>query len=425
MTKQINRTILLSLTALVLSFTACVKGDFETPPITVPHVNFKANTTISELLLQHPGTAVDSIGDTIIISGIITANDESGNFYKAMVIQDSTAAILLSINKKSLYADYRVGQRLYVKCNGMYIGKYSGLPQLGYIYNGGIGQLPDVLMKDHFFLDGLPSQENIPEPLVVTPGSLNATMYSMLVRLENVSFDDAGSPWATTDATTDRSLTDVTAKFVVRTSNYATFAANLIPGGSGTIQGILGYYGNTSTYQLALRDLKDVIGFVNVKVLFSESFATSLGGFTTQNVAGDQVWSYDALYGAKMSGFAASANHANEDWLISPAIDLSAAATGVLRFSHAINKGDLATVQSDHTVWISKNYSSGAPSTASWEQLTVPGYPAGSDWNFVSSGDVVIPAAYLGHTNVKIAFKYLCSNSQSATWEVKGIKVTE
>jgi hypothetical protein len=426
MTKQINRTILLSLTAIVLILTACVKGDFETPPIVVPHVNFKANTTISQLLLQHPSNSCDSIGDTIIISGIVTANDQSGNIYKAIVIQDSTAGILISINKTSLYADFRVGQRVFVKCMGMYIGKYSELPQLGYIYGTGIGQLPKTLINDHLFLDGLPSQDNVPEPLVVTPGAtMDKTMLNKLVRIENISFVDAGESWATTDATTDRALVDVNAtEFVVRTSNYANFAANLIPAGSGTIQGILGYYGNKKTYQLAIRDTKDIIGFKNVKIFFSESFASSLGAFTTQNVLGDQVWSSSA-YGATMSGFATSANHANEDWLISPAIDLSDAATGILRFSHTINKGDLASVQSDHTVWISKDYSSGAPSTASWEQLTVPGYPAGTDWNFVSSGDVVIPAAYLGQTNVKIAFKYLSSASQSATWEIKGVKVTE
>jgi hypothetical protein len=80
---------------------------------------------------------------------------------------------------------------------------------------------------------------------------------------------------------------------------------------------------------------------------------------------------------------------------------------------------------SDQTVWISKNYTSGAPSTATWTQLTVPIYPTGSDWTFVSSGDVVIPSAYLGQANVKIAFKYLSSTSESGTWEINNIKVTE
>ena len=100
MNKHINRTILLSLTALVLSLTACVKGDFETPPIIVPKVAFKANSTISALLIKYPG-ACDSIRDTVIISGIVTANDESGNLYKKMVIQDGTAGLEVEIDQTS------------------------------------------------------------------------------------------------------------------------------------------------------------------------------------------------------------------------------------------------------------------------------------------------------------------------------------
>ncbi|MEI6748546.1 MAG: DUF5689 domain-containing protein [Bacteroidales bacterium] len=420
MNKHINRTILLSLTALVLSLTACVKGDFETPPIIVPKVAFKANSTISALLIKYPG-ACDSIRDTVIISGIVTANDESGNLYKKMVIQDGTAGLEVEIDQTSLYLDYRVGQRVFIKCQGMYLGRYNNLPQIGYIYNGNIGRLPAVFIKPHIFLDSLPGKKI--EPIVVLPTSLNISMVSKLVRIEGVSFADAGSPWADATASGDRGLEGGPTTFVVRTSNFASFATQVIPSGSGTIQGILSLFG--TTYQLAIRDTSDIIGFKNIKTFFSESFASSLGAFTTVSVTGDQVWGYNASYGAVMSGFANTINNANEDWLISPAIDLTTAASGILKFSHAINKGDVASVQSDHTVWISKNYSSGAPASATWEQLTVPGYPAGTDWTFVSSGDVVIPAAFIGQTNVKIAFKYLSSSTQSASWEIKSVKVTE
>ncbi len=412
-------SILFVLAIIAFSFSSCVKGEFDEPPITIPKVDFKANSTIADLLIKYPG-ACDSVKDTIVISGIVTANDESGNIYKAIVIQDATAGLLVAINQTSLYADYRVGQRVFIKCQGMYLGRYHGLPQLGYTNSGAIGQLPAVLIRQHIFADSLPGKKV--EPLVVLPTALNISMVNKLVRLENVAFTDAGSPWADDAASGDRGLDGGPTTFIVRTSNYSNFATLPIPSGNGTIQGILSIY--NTTYQLTIRDTSDIIGFKNTKTFFSESFASGLGNFTTQNVLGAQVWTFSASYGAVMSGFAGG-NNANEDWLISPAINLTGAASGILRFSHAINKGDLATVQSDHTVWISKNYSSGAPSTATWEQLTVPGYPTGSDWTFVSSGDVVIPAAYLGQTNVKIAFKYLSTAAQSASWEIKSVKVTE
>jgi len=420
MNKFINRSILLGLSAIVLTLTACVKGDFETPPIFIPKVNFKANSTISALLLKYPG-ACDSVKDTVIISGIVTANDESGNLYKKIVIQDGSAGLEVELDQTSLYTDYRIGQRLFIKCKGMYLGRYNNLPQLGYIYNGSIGRLPATFIKQHIFPDSLPGKPV--EPLVIIPTSLNISMVNKLVRLEGVSFTDAGSPWADAAASGDRGLEGGPTTFVVRTSNFANFATEAIPSGSGTIQGILSLFG--TTYQLTIRDTSDIIGFKNIKTFFSESFASGLGAFTTVSVLGDQVWTYNATYGATISGFANSANNANEDWLISPAINLTGANTGILKFSHAINKGDLASVQSDHTVWISKDYSSGTPTSATWVQLSVPGYPVGSNWTFVSSGDVVIPTAYLGQTNVKIAFKYLSSSTQSATWEIKSVKVTE
>jgi hypothetical protein len=413
-------SILFGAAIISFSLSSCVKGDFDTPHIIVPKVDFKANTTISALLLKYPGSC-DSISDTVIISGIVTANDESGNLYKKFVIQDETAGIEVDVDQTSMYIDYRVGQRIFIKCQGMYLGRYNGLPQLGYIYNGSIGRLPKIYIDQHIFPDSLPGKPI--EPIVVLPGALDNSMVNKLVRMEDVSFADAGSTWAEPETYGERGLEGGPTNFIVRTSNFANFATKIIPSGNGTVQGILSLFG--TTYQLTIRDTKDIIGFQNINTFFSIPFTAGLGTCTAVSVLGDQVWTSSTSYGAVMSGFANSTNNANEDWLITPAIDLTTAASGKVKFSHAINKGDVALVQSDHTVWISKNYSSGAPSTATWEQLTVPGYPAGTDWTFVSSGDVIIPSAYLGQANVKIAFKYLSSSSQSASWEIKNLKVTE
>ena len=162
--------------------------------------------------------------------------------------------------------------------------------------------------------------------------------------------------------------------------------------------------------------------FKTTGIYLDESFSTGLGGFTAQSVSGDQVWSWIQPYGACMSGYSGGL-YLNEDWLISPAMDLSSANNAILRFSHAINKGDIAHVTTNHTVWISKSYTSGLPVVSDWEQLTVPGYPTGDNWNFVASGDVLIPAAYCGQVNVRFAFKFLSSITESATWEIKDVSV--
>jgi len=147
---------------------------------------------------------------------------------------------------------------------------------------------------------------------------------------------------------------------------------------------------------------------------FSIPFTAGLGTFTTNNVTGAQVWSSSASYGAVMSGFA-TVNNPNEDWLISPEIDLTSIGSAAITFEHAINKGLVANVKTDHTLWISTD------NGASWEQLTNMTYPVGNSWTFVSAGEIVIDK-YVGH-KVKIAFKYISSAASSASWEIKNFKV--
>lgn len=151
-------------------------------------------------------------------------------------------------------------------------------------------------------------------------------------------------------------------------------------------------------------------------------FTSGLGGFTVYDVLGDQTWKSDATYGAKMSAFADGASHANEDWLISPVLDLTSKSDVKLTFEHAINKGDVSNLKSNHTLWISKDYTGGDPTQASWEQVVITTYPDGTSWNFVSSGEIVLPAAYMT-SNVHFAFKYLSSDVESATWEIKNLVV--
>ena len=152
------------------------------------------------------------------------------------------------------------------------------------------------------------------------------------------------------------------------------------------------------------------------------SFTSGLGNFTTYNVLGDQVWQSDKTYGAKMSGYADGASHANEDWLISPALNLAGKSGVTVVYEHAINKGDLANLTTNHTMWVSTNYAGGDPAAATWEQVEITTYPDGKSWTYVSSGAIAIPEAYM-QDNVRFAFKYLCSDKESATWEIRNLVV--
>lgn len=161
--------------------------------------------------------------------------------------------------------------------------------------------------------------------------------------------------------------------------------------------------------------------------IFAESFNASLGGFDQYSVSGTLNWiqkSYKGSGYANMSGYDTKSN-ANEDWLISPSINLVENSNAVLTFEHTINKGDVTNLKTNHTLWISTNYESGDPYKATWTQLPITEYPTGISWTFVESGAINFPDFVLGESNVRFAFKYLCSDSESATWEIRKIVLLE
>lgn len=160
-------------------------------------------------------------------------------------------------------------------------------------------------------------------------------------------------------------------------------------------------------------------------VVFEESFATSQGNFEIDNKqlpeGGTFVWKHDAgtpeggnpYYYMKASAFINKAAKASESWLISPEVDLSTATNATLTFMHIINHaGDMQTQQ---TLWVTET------STENWQQVTIPNYPAGNNWNEVSSGNIDL-SAYAGK-KIKFAFKYVSTTADAATWEVYDVKV--
>ena len=154
----------------------------------------------------------------------------------------------------------------------------------------------------------------------------------------------------------------------------------------------------------------------------SETFETGIGSFTTQSVSGDQVWEYSAQYKyMSISGYVATVNNANEDWLISPKIDLSGVTAAKLTFDHVARY--FANMKNEATVWVSENYVSGLPSTASWKQLTTKTFTDPGNWTLSPSGEISL-TAYAGK-KITIAFKYISTATKAGTWEVKNFLVEE
>jgi len=238
---------------------SCIKGDLDTPVIIVPHFTPDTTiTTIPQLIAMHTPGGLETIKKNVIVQGVVVANDESGNFYKQIIIEDDIAGLQIQIEQKLLYNTYKLGQRVFIKCKGLALGEYGGNMQLGYIINGAIGRIPADSINTHIFLEGFP--ETVPAPINLTIPTLSASKLNMLVSLDSIHFTEAGQPFSLVSATTNRNMVDQHGNtLILRTSNYATFQANLIPSGTGTVTGVLSIF--NGGYQFFIRDLNDLKGF--------------------------------------------------------------------------------------------------------------------------------------------------------------------
>src|SRR5687768_14204136 len=98
---------------IAIGFTSCKKR-FDQPPGFI-QPNITANKTIAQLKSMYSGTGFLPITDDIIIEGVVVADDKSGNYYKAIVVQDSTAGIEIQLDGTNLYTDFPVGRKIYLK----------------------------------------------------------------------------------------------------------------------------------------------------------------------------------------------------------------------------------------------------------------------------------------------------------------------
>ncbi|MBO4666018.1 MAG: hypothetical protein J5612_04010 [Paludibacteraceae bacterium] len=126
-------------------------------------------------------------------------------------------------------------------------------------------------------------------------------------------------------------------------------------------------------------------------------------------------WQYNSSYGAvcKTKG--------NPHWLHTPVYNLEGAKSATVEFEHALNFANVSDMTTQQTMWITPNFSDVTSST--WTQLTIPNYPSGSNWTFVST-KVDIPTNLLGKHTV-IAFKYDVPEEGSNTpnWEIKNLHI--
>ena len=236
----------------------------------------------------------------IYIRGRVTTDDQGGNFYKTLCIQQmeegKQQALRISVDAGSASGLYPRGQEILIRVDGLAIGRYSNQPQLclpsynnnvyAYYANEKIGwapgRIPAAIFKEHTQCIGLPDvKELVYEELEVKTFNdildikKAREMDGWLVRLKNMRYTgeyekgnkcEPGDPETNSNANvfapTTNNLNYPQSRIIassidqttnVSTSEYAKFAHFYLPGADqngvancgdyvGDVEGILGFY---------------------------------------------------------------------------------------------------------------------------------------------------------------------------------------
>ncbi|MDO9153929.1 MAG: DUF5689 domain-containing protein [Paludibacter sp.] len=332
-----KNSMIIGIFALILSvFASCTPTDFD--PIPVDKLmgdSLVANYTVAELLEAYKSdtdkfsdiklTTKNSIvkdaglfttkliqaNNDLIIKGVVTSSDVEGNIYKYMTIQETgvnSRAVKISIDASGLSAIYPVGQRVWVKLNGLYLGNYAQSPQIGShyvnktrvvvdtvnkvdVYRIEPGRIPYPIAQKAIHAFGMPDVK-LAKADTMTIAQIRAgghAVINKLVCIKNAYFTGRGADYGLPVALKDqdlifapstngigypqsREIRDPSGTIFISTSEFSKFASFKLPssGNIGNITAIVGWYNDkkpninpTSTttevyHQLTLRGIFDL-----------------------------------------------------------------------------------------------------------------------------------------------------------------------
>lgn len=160
---------------------------------------------------------------------------------------------------------------------------------------------------------------------------------------------------------------------------------------------------------------------------YEESFASSLGEFTSYTTDGQGEWINDYST-AKATGYdnATKVTTAGTFYLVSPEFDLTNVKEAHVAYEYIVqyNKGD-----ENQQVLITASFDAANPAQG-WTLLNqdhVAGLKTAdgkTDWNTFTKADLQIPAEFLGQ-KVRVAFRYNTNATSGSTWEVRNFLFAE
>ena len=273
-----TRYMFLAIAITSMGLAACMDKDWEAPQFDEPLYGNNSIMkeegdkviTIGELkekyssLINASTDGVKEITDDWQLQVVVNGNDEGGNLYKQISVQDPTGAIIVGINGSNLYPYMPVGQKLLINLKGLHIGGYRKQAQIGALYKGSsIGRMDTDVWEQHV---RLLKEGEIEAKVDTVDFDENADKFILsgrIVKLSGVTISGEGTQVlapedgsVTLSSNCANRLINGKSSLVLRTSSYSKFANRAIPKGKADVYGVCTRYNNT--WQILMRTESDL-----------------------------------------------------------------------------------------------------------------------------------------------------------------------
>jgi len=452
--------IILSLFLVFFSFYACIdQPEFVVEEPADSQINTEATsdirTVINAFKQSNQQIFTFDTDHILLITAYVISSDEAGNFYKTLIIQDSSenpeSGLEIKIDLRSYYSKYNFGRKILLRLTGLSIQEENGKYVVGYLSGNTLVDIPASLL-DHFIIRTFETTQIIPKSTSLE--EVSQSSINTYVVIDKVQFlrSDLGKSFAAEayDRYNGQRLIeqcDNLAKSYLYTSSYADFSTNILPENSVCLTAVLTVDSYSKEVIFVLNspedidlldqqrcdplfyecpgslsvDEKDILYYENFERLVSTRDIEKIGWQNINVNFGNgrfrkrskkentfvQISAYD------------SEEYVMEVWLISPIIDMDASFDEILTFDTraTFEEGSLLTC------WFSRDFKNNIKD-ASWEQLDVEisiGSGDGSNELFKNSGIIELDCL---EGNIRLAFRYLGSDpGLSTTYDLDNILI--
>ncbi len=206
-----------------------------------------ANTTIKHLHSLYSG-GTREINEDLVVEGVVTANDEYGNFFKSFVIEEDGYALEILDGLYDSYVNHPIGSSVVIRLNGLTLDRYLGVLRTGVAAGATSSYTLDYMSSlavVDYYIDVV-EFGSTPSPTAMALSDLSGEISGRFIRLNTMQLlteDGVERSWSGYALFRNVEQDSIWCY----TSSYADFAASKIPQDVVSLCGIL-EFGDTDSF---------------------------------------------------------------------------------------------------------------------------------------------------------------------------------